>query len=105
MLPFADESAAIAGAFSNCEAGLKTLDRNLVTDDEMLRRLREIEAALDITEVSDLHGHGMWRLKAKKMTEEEKRNFSRNVDECANWFSRHRDSAGEGSDVGFPINR
>ena len=95
MLPFADESEAIAGAFNSCDAGLKTLDRNLITDGAMLRRLREIDDALDITQVGDLHGYGMWRLNAKKMTEEEKRNFSRNVDECANWFARaHRSGPG-----------
>ncbi len=97
MLPFADESEAIAGAFNSCDVGLKTLDRSLITDDAILRRLREIDGALDISQVGDLHGYGMWRLKAKKMTEEEKRNFSRNVDECANWFAReHRESPGNG---------
>jgi hypothetical protein len=87
MVPVQDESDAIASAFFHVGLGLYHFDR-AHADEGIPDRLAKIDCAMDTDGLFDPDGRGLHRAKAANMTVEDKRTFSRNVDECATWFAR-----------------
>lgn len=47
---------------------------------------------MDATGISDPHGDGIWAVKARTFTTDEKIEISRTVDELAHWFDSEDDA-------------
>lgn len=88
MLPHPDgEAASIAGAFSEISHALHRFDRSQVTD-EVRDWLRKIDSFMDVTGLSDTTGEGLYMVRARSFTTDEKLELSSLVDELAHWFRR-----------------
>lgn len=88
MLPHSrGEHSSIADAFHECSLGLHGLDRTAL-DDDSRRWLDSLERLMDTTGLSDPNGEGLWTVKARTLTVDDKLELSRIVDELAFWFRR-----------------
>jgi hypothetical protein len=88
MLPHPrGEDASIASAFGECTLGLHHLDRSTL-DDDARAWVRRLEELMDTTGLSDPATDGLWAVKARKLSIDEKLELSRTVDELAHWFHR-----------------
>jgi hypothetical protein len=86
MLPHPrGESESIAMAFHACYLGLRDLDRDCLGENARDWVL-QIEALMDTTGLSSSDSSGLWAVKANLLTEEQKSEFSRAVDELADYF-------------------
>lgn len=88
MLPHpGGEAASIVAAYNECSLGLHDLNEDGLDEHprDWIRRLREL---MDTTGLNDPAGIGTWALKAERMTEGEKFDLSRVIDDLANWFDR-----------------
>lgn len=86
MLPHPDgEHKSIANAFRECSLGLHQFDKSQL-DDNAKSWITKLESLMDITGLSDPHSEGLWSVKAKQLTIDEKLKLSLIVDELASWF-------------------
>jgi len=88
MLPHPrGEATSIASAFHEISLGLYDLDE--VDLDEQARSwINEINELMDTTGIKDPSGRGQWLIKAEQLTEDQKFELSRIVNELAYWFDR-----------------
>jgi len=91
MLPHpAGEAASIASAFFEIDLGLHDVeDQHL--DDSARHWLRTLREFMDTSGIKDPAEVGTFNLKAEKLTDDEKADLSRAVDELASWFDRKAD--------------
>jgi hypothetical protein len=88
MLPHPrGESESIASAFHACSLGLHGLELDSL-DDNVRDWIRKVEAFMDTAGLSNPDGRGLWVIKADSLTEEQKFELSRVVDELAHYFDR-----------------
>jgi hypothetical protein len=88
MLPHPRGAAqSIAGAFHACWLGLKDLQTDNL-DEGVQNWLEKLEDLMDTSGIEDTSGRGKWVLKAEQLTEEQKLELSRVIDELAHWFTR-----------------
>jgi hypothetical protein len=88
MLPFPNgEAAGIVGAFTECRLGLRELPRHEL-EDPAAGWLRTLDALMNTEGINDPMGSGAFKLKALRLTNAEKSDLSRVVDELAQWFRR-----------------
>jgi hypothetical protein len=88
MLPHTHgETEDIANAFHECSLGLHDLDHEKL-DDHSSKWVNKIRELMDTSVIQDRSGRGKWLIKAEQLTEEQKIELSKAVDELANWFDR-----------------
>jgi hypothetical protein len=88
MLPHPQgEAQSIAGAFHECWLGLKDLQTDNL-EEGVRNWLKKLKEFMDTSGIEDMSGRGKWELKAEQMTEEQKLDLSRVIDELAHWFYR-----------------
>ena len=88
MLPHpTGEAASIASAFHECHNGLHQLDRSQL-DDNARDWLAKLDRFMDTSGLADPYSKGLWQIKAETLTESEKFELSRIIDELAHWFRR-----------------
>lgn len=91
MLPHPrGEAESIAGAFEECSHGLHDL-RNEDLDDNARRWVATIKELMDTSGIQDPSGRGTFVIKAERLTEEQKFELSRVIDELAHWFDMRRE--------------
>lgn len=89
MAPHArGEEYSFAAAFHACSQAFHRFDVSRVKDDEAVGWIETIKRLTDTTGVEDPTAEGTWVQRARQMTFEEKYEFSKAVDELANWFKR-----------------
>lgn len=97
MLPPPEiEADAIAGAFAECDLGLHGLcDDDLdVNARDWIAKLREL---MDTSGLADPSFRGLWSVRASGLTQNQKTELARIVDELAAWFdARFRTELSEG---------
>lgn len=89
MLPHPEgEAASIASAFYECSRGLHTLDEQELDDSVRysLTKVKELMDTSGLANPADPDQRGLWMVKADSLTEEQKFDLSRAVDELAHWF-------------------
>ena len=91
MLPHTQgEAASIAAAFHECSLGLMDLREpgltNCDLNDEAKTLIRELRGLMDTTGLVDPDGVGLNVVKARTLTDDEKRRLSHIVDELNFWF-------------------
>jgi hypothetical protein len=81
------EAQAIVGALHECSLGLNNL-----TDEDFPDYSHDsyskLKGYLDCVGLEDPTGEGLWLVKAKSLTTDEKSELSRIIDELASWFRR-----------------
>ena len=82
------EAHSFAHAFEACDRGLHELGEGLVKDENALHWITTIRRLMNTYGVSDPTGEGTHLHRVRAMTEQEKYEFSRAVDELAHWFDR-----------------
>jgi hypothetical protein len=82
------EDRSFAGAFQACSGAFHRFDATRVKDENALGWIETIKRLMDTSGVEDPTGEGTWVKRARLMTSDEKYEFSRAVDELANWFNR-----------------
>jgi len=88
MLPHPrGEAASIASAFHECSLGLHDV-RDEDLDNHARGWVAKLRELMDTSGIQDPTGRGMWLIKAEQLSEEEKFELSRIVDELAHWFRR-----------------
>ena len=86
MLPHSrGEHESIANAFHECKLGLHNFDRTQL-DDNARSWVEKLDALMDTTGFTDPHREGLWAVKAKTLSNDDKINLSSLVDELAHWF-------------------
>ncbi len=86
MLPHpGGESESIAGAFHACSRGLHDLNKESL-DDTTRERVKIVEQIIDTTGLSDPDGRGLSAVKADSLTEDQRFELSRVIDDLANYF-------------------
>lgn len=89
MAPHSEgEERSYAHAFEVISRGFGTLNREAVVDENAKQWIQTIERLMDTTGVIDDSGRGTYWQRAKQLTIEERRAFSKAVDELAHWFAR-----------------
>jgi hypothetical protein len=88
MLPHAKgEADSIANAFHECSLGLNNLSRDSL-DDYARGLVLKLEALMDTSGLKDPSGEGLWTVKARRMTVDQKLDLSHVVNELADWFAQ-----------------
>ena len=88
MLPHPNgEEESIMHAFHECSLGLKNVDKDAL-DDSQREWVMKLEELMNTDGLEDPDGKGLWRIKAEALTEAEKFELSRVVDELATSFDR-----------------
>ena len=88
MLPNAHgEAHSVFHAFNECIHGLHNLNRDGL-DDRARQWVADLEKLMDTTGIEDPDKYGPYRLKAEQLTNPQKVELSRTIDELANWFER-----------------
>ncbi len=88
MLPHSrGEEESIAEAFHTCRSLLHTLDRDEL-DEDARGLVRKLDDLMNTDGLSDPSGRGLWLVKAKKFSTDEKLELSSTVDALADWFAR-----------------
>lgn len=82
--PLGRESQAIAGAFLSCKAALSHLDEASLDHNARIW-VETIRSAMDTRGIKDSSGIGTLELKAAVLSDDQRREFARAVDELANW--------------------
>ncbi len=83
MLPHPNgEEESIMHAFHECSLGLKDLDRDTL-DDSQRTWVMKLEELMNTDGLEDPSERGLWRIKAETLTEDEKIELSRIVDDLA----------------------
>ena len=86
MLPHSrGEAESIAMAFHEMTLGLEDIEDEHL-DDNARSWVRTIERLMDDEGIDDPAGEGTWKLKAEKLSVDEKLELSHAVDELAHWF-------------------
>lgn len=86
MLPHTGgEHESIAGAFHEISLALHKFDRSQL-DDNATIWVRKLDALMDTTGLSDPNKEGLWAVKAKTLSDDDKIELSHVVDELAHWF-------------------
>ena len=86
MLPHpTGEAASIESAFSQCRLGVHQLDRSQL-DDDARDWLAKLDRFMDTSGLADPYSKGLSQIKAETLTESEKFELSRIIDELAHWF-------------------
>jgi hypothetical protein len=89
MLPHSDgEEASVAEAFMLCGRAFYRFDTSLIKDENAIIWIETIKRFMDTAGVSDPTGEGTAIQRARQLTNDDKAEFSRAVDELANWFDR-----------------
>lgn len=89
MLPHPrGEAASIVSAFHECSLGLHGL-RDEDLDDSARGWVAKLKELMDTSGIQDPTVRGMWFIKAERLTDDEKLELSRIVDELARWFREH----------------
>ena len=88
MVPHSkDEDEVFAHVFHECSLGLYRFDVGLVEYDEARRWIQTVQQTMDTTGLSDPGGEeGLYKVKAARLTYEQKCEFSSAVDELADYF-------------------
>lgn len=88
MLPHPNgEEESIVSAFHECSLGLKSIDKDAL-DDSQREWIIALERLMNTDGLEDPFEKGLWRVKAEALTESEKFELSRVVDELATSFGR-----------------
>jgi len=86
MLPHINgEDYSIFNAFHECSVALHKFDKSQLDDNATLW-IKRLESLMDVTGISDPHGEGLFLVKAKQLSIEEKIELSHIIDELASWF-------------------
>jgi hypothetical protein len=86
MLPHINgEHNSIFSAFHECSLALHKFDKSQLDDNATLW-IKKLESLMDVTGISDPHGEGLFLVKAKQLSIEEKIELSHIIDELASWF-------------------
>ena len=89
MLPHpTGEATSIVAAFHACRLAFHNFDRKGL-DDDSRRWVEKIDVLMDTNGIAGPNGHGSWHVKAMQLSDDEKLELSRTVDELAHWFSRN----------------
>lgn len=84
----AGEERSFTGALHACSSAFHRFDVTRVKDENALGWIETIKRVVDTSGVEDSTDEGTWVHRARLMTSDEKYEFSRAVDELANWFNR-----------------
>ena len=88
MLPHPNgEEESIMHAFHECSLGLKNVDKDTL-DDSQRTWILKLEEIMKTEGLEDSSGKGLWRVKAEALSESDKFELSRIVDELATSFDR-----------------
>lgn len=88
MLPHTmGEDQSIASAFEVCDRAFHQFDVDRIKDDNARLWVEMIKRLMDTSGVDDPTGEGTYIQRARQMTTDEKREFSKAVDELASWFN------------------
>lgn len=88
MLPHPNgEEESILHAFHECSLALENIDNDTL-DDSQREWVRNLQDFIDTVGLEDPDGKGLWRVKAEALTESEKFELSRVVDELATSLRR-----------------
>lgn len=88
MLPHPKgEEHSIIGAFHECMLAFHDLDRSELPDDPRTW-IATVERLMDTTDIPE-DPNGTWLIKARQLSEEDRFDLSRTVDELAWWFSHN----------------
>jgi hypothetical protein len=82
------EEEGLVNAFAECSHGLSGLKVELIEDDGLRDKIRDLERMMDVEGLVDSTGRGLWHEKAQRMTVEERGRFADAVDDLATWFDR-----------------
>ncbi len=86
MLPHTGgEHESIASAFHEINLALHQFNRSQL-DDNATTWVRKLDALMDTTGLSDPNSEGLWAVKAKTLSDDDKIELSHMVDELAHWF-------------------
>lgn len=86
MLPhFSGEHISIANAFHEISLALHQFDRSQL-DDSATSWIKKLDSLMDTEDLSDPNQEGLWAVKAKTLSEDDKIELSMVVDELAHWF-------------------
>jgi hypothetical protein len=86
MLPHTSgEHQSVADAFHECHLGLHKIERADL-DDNARSWIEALEVFMDTSGLSDPSDQGLWAVKARSLSTDEKLEISRLVDELAHWF-------------------
>lgn len=89
MLPHHQgEHSSVAHTFHECSLGLDGLDRSIL-DDYARGLVRDLENMMSVDSLSDPNSEGLYSIKAKTFSVEEKIKLSRIIDELADWFNQY----------------
>ncbi|ODT76129.1 hypothetical protein ABS71_03675 [bacterium SCN 62-11] len=90
MLPHSrGEEYSLADAFSFCDRAFTGFSLDRIKDPEALRHVMVIQRWMDTSGLSeDVSGEGTWVKRGRMMSVDNKLEFSRAVDELADWFNR-----------------
>ncbi len=83
------EDTDFASAFEFCSRAFHQFDVGQVGDHTARGWIHTIKKLMSTKGVIDTTGKGTFFHRAEAMTEDEKMEFSRAVDELASWFARH----------------
>lgn len=88
MLPHPKgEAQSIMHAFHECSLGLDDIDKSKL-DENAATRVRKLEQLMDTSGLEDPDEEGLWVVKARQLTIDEKIELSGLIDELAHWFDR-----------------
>jgi hypothetical protein len=90
MLPHSrGEAQSIADAFHELSLAFHKLNVSALSS-EALHWVKQLEAYMDTTGITNTDGEGAWTAKARSFTTDDQLQISRTVDELAHWFA-HED--------------
>jgi hypothetical protein len=82
------EAEDFAGAMNACAIGLGHIRARHKLDEDLERSLRVVDCTLDTSGLEDTHQVGMYLIKARTLSYEERSAFASAIDELASWASR-----------------
>jgi hypothetical protein len=90
MLPHSrGEEFSLADAFAFCDRAFTNFNMDRIRDSEALRHIATIQRSMDTTGLTeDASGAGTWVKRGRMMSVDQRSEFSRAVDELADWFNR-----------------
>lgn len=89
MLPHPmGEARSIAHAFDHCNHGLGELRDLEELDEDKRNSIQKLKGLMDTSGLNDPNGRGTWEVKAEKLTEAQRFELSRVIDDLADFFHR-----------------
>jgi hypothetical protein len=82
------EEHSFAFAFQFCSRAFHQFDIARIEDEDAVEWIKTIQRLMDTSNVEDSTEEGTYVHRARLMTEDEKYEFSKAVDELASWFNR-----------------